>query len=307
MNNSAEVKHFLDVLLTESSFTRAAQKLQISQPYLTQVIKRIEKRLGTPILARTTVPFSLTAAGLIYYQYLVKATEDKQKLRQRLRPFRQHQQKLLRIGISHELATYLLGQLLPSFLKVNGDIAVQLVETSARSNERRLLKNDIDCLLSQQPPLATKKLTSLRNGQEKYYIVIPASTDIYRQGRFILHPGELSIKSLLQRPLLLPSPTTSIRQQIDTLFSSLHLKENILLESDSLITLTNLAVHGLGLTISTPSILKRNDQLPINLLPLSTDLLNSEFFLIIRREQKVSSQLQQFVSVFQKSNLNTNI
>ena len=44
--------HYLDVLLKESNFTRAARELYISQPYLTQLIKRIERKLGTKILNR---------------------------------------------------------------------------------------------------------------------------------------------------------------------------------------------------------------------------------------------------------------
>lgn len=52
MNNPEELQHFLDVLLKESNFTRAAKELYISQPYLTQLIGRIEKKLGTKIINR---------------------------------------------------------------------------------------------------------------------------------------------------------------------------------------------------------------------------------------------------------------
>ena len=45
MNNPEELQHFLDVLLKESNFTRAAKELYISQPYLTQLIGRIEKKI----------------------------------------------------------------------------------------------------------------------------------------------------------------------------------------------------------------------------------------------------------------------
>lgn len=62
--------NYLEVLLKHSNFTKAASKLYISQPYLTQLIKRIEKELGAPIINRHRLPFSLTEAGQIYYQYL---------------------------------------------------------------------------------------------------------------------------------------------------------------------------------------------------------------------------------------------
>lgn len=80
MNNPEEIQHFIDVLLKEDSFVKAAKKLYISQPYLTQLIKRIEDRLGTPIIDRDKKPYALTQAGLLYYQYLENISYNKQQL-----------------------------------------------------------------------------------------------------------------------------------------------------------------------------------------------------------------------------------
>ena len=66
MNNPEELHHFLDVLLKESNFTRAAKELYISHPSLTQLIGRIEKKLRTKIINRDETPYTLTPAGLIY-------------------------------------------------------------------------------------------------------------------------------------------------------------------------------------------------------------------------------------------------
>ena len=72
MNDPDIMLNYLETLLKESNFTRAAEHLYISQPYLTQLIKRVEKKLGTTIINRDKVPFTLTESGQIYYQYLEK-------------------------------------------------------------------------------------------------------------------------------------------------------------------------------------------------------------------------------------------
>ena len=84
MNNPEEIQHFIDVLIKEDSFVKAAKKLYISQPYLTQLIKRIESHLGTPIINRDKKPYSLTQAGLLYYQYLENVSYDKQQLNKKI-------------------------------------------------------------------------------------------------------------------------------------------------------------------------------------------------------------------------------
>src|SRR4051812_5605117 len=48
---------------TELHFRRAAEKLLIGQPTLSDLIRRLEREVGTPLLTRTTRKVSLTAAG----------------------------------------------------------------------------------------------------------------------------------------------------------------------------------------------------------------------------------------------------
>lgn len=303
MNNTEEVQHYLDVLLKESNFTRSAKQLHISQPYLTQVIQRLEKRLGTVIIKRDAAPFSLTAAGLIYYQYLEQVNHKREELGQKLLPYTRDHQQLLRLGIDQNLGSYLLGQLLPQYLKQNPTVFIQLTEDLPAKNEKRLLNGTIDCYLGQTPASLNRQLRIFTNGQEQYYVVIPDHSRFYQKERFILHPSELDLKELLAQPFILSSPSSVIRHQVNHLFAHFHLRENIRLVSTSMITVTNLAVHGVGLTISTASFLKRNDQLPINLLPLSPDLISGHFFLAINKKEKSKTELQKFISNFQQTNL----
>ena len=307
MHDPEALQHYLDVLLRESNFTRAAHELYISQPYLTQLIKRIEKKLGTPIINRDSIPFTLTEAGTIYYQYLEKLSYDHLQLDRKLAQFIRPDHEIIKIGVLESLGTFLLSVLLPPFLAENSDVEIQLFEAFPRETEKRLLNEQIDCYLGQTPETLNKGLDVYVNGGETYYVVIAPNSPFYQKDRFILEPDELDLKELLEQPLVLSAPESEIRHQVNGLFQKYNITPKIVLESNSILTATNLATKGVGLTISAASILKRMNHTPINLLPLDDSLLKIEFFMAIKKNHEVSPKLQNMIELFQKLDLKSEI
>ena len=66
-----EMKYVYEVY-KEKSFSKAAKKLFISQPALSNMVRKAEKEMGAPIFDRSTIPLTVTKEGAYY----IRTVED---------------------------------------------------------------------------------------------------------------------------------------------------------------------------------------------------------------------------------------
>ena len=62
-------EYFL-IIAKERSISKAAERLELSQPYLSQYLAKLEHHLGVALMDRTHKPLRLTPAGELFQTYL---------------------------------------------------------------------------------------------------------------------------------------------------------------------------------------------------------------------------------------------
>lgn len=302
MHNPDTLLHYFDALLKYSNFTRAAQELSISQPYLTQTIRRVEKKVGAKLLNRNTLPFRLTEAGNIYYQYLENVAKQQQVLNERLMTYTNKSQKIIRIGVLESLGTYMLSYLLPPFLKKHPDVHIQLFEEVPKKTEQLLLNNEIDCYIGQSPRNVPSGLKVFPGLSEPFFILVPQNSKFFEGDKKMIDPAKVSLKDLLSEPLVLSSNDSAIRRQFSGFISKYDIKPNVILETSSILTATGLCIRGAGITVSSPSIFYEVNDAAFSLYPLDPAEIDLQYFIAIKEGTKPSPALQDFVNEFQNMN-----
>ncbi|MFC9763460.1 LysR substrate-binding domain-containing protein [Rhodococcus jostii] len=86
------------VLAEELHFSRAAERLSMSQPPLTQAIKRLEKTIGVPLLERSTRQVQLTPAGKAFALDARHLLDAQSSATARARRIAQGAEGVLRLG-----------------------------------------------------------------------------------------------------------------------------------------------------------------------------------------------------------------
>lgn len=122
----ADLTVFLAVA-EERSFTRAAARLGMSQSALSQIVRKLEERLGLRLLTRTTRSVAPTEAGERLLETLAPALNDLDARIAELTALRGKPAGVIRITSVEHAAETVLWPVLRSFLRTYPDINVEIV------------------------------------------------------------------------------------------------------------------------------------------------------------------------------------
>lgn len=106
---------FLKILSEEKNITKAAKKLYVSQPALTEKIKKIEKQFKIQLIIRHPRGIEFTPEGEIIVDYAKRSLDELRKTYDLLSSMEKEVSGNLRIACSNVFAKYHLPQLLSKF------------------------------------------------------------------------------------------------------------------------------------------------------------------------------------------------
>ena len=112
-----EIRQFTYVNMVAEcgSMTKAAAKLFITQPALSNYISKLEEELGTKLFDRSVTPMKLTFAGEKYLEHARTVMLQIGNMEREIRDITNHQTGRLRLGFPNERIIYMLPALLPVF------------------------------------------------------------------------------------------------------------------------------------------------------------------------------------------------
>ena len=109
-------------IANERSISKSAEKLYLSQPYLSQYLAKLD---------RSHTPLRLMPAGELFLAYLESQRYLDRQLEDDLRQLQDHRQQTLHIGVATWRGSILLPDLLPAFSQRCPDVKVVLHELPA--------------------------------------------------------------------------------------------------------------------------------------------------------------------------------
>ena len=244
--------NYIKTITEEKSISRAAKRLFISQPSLSQFVKRIETELGTELFNRTPAGLIPTYAGEQYYRTAVRILALYEDLEREISDINNLKTGKIRLGITSHLGTSVLTRVLPRFHRQFPGVECSVTEDTSDGLEERLSRRELDFAIMHAPKDSSCSGISYELlSRDPFLVVAPHGHPV---GRFA-RPGkreypELDLDHLKDQPLLMVQKGQRIRQITDALLAKAGIVHpEILLTLKSFETIQLLCTEGMGITL----------------------------------------------------------
>ncbi|WP_223627281.1 LysR family transcriptional regulator [Microbacterium sp. EST19A] len=263
-----EMRHlrYLIAVAEEQSFTRAAERLHVSQPGVSAQVRQLERELGQQLLDRTGRTVVLTAAGETFLPYaraaLDAAASGAASVDALTGLIRGH----LRLGIGTINSTaFDLPRLLAVFHDEHPGIDITLHEDATSNLVSALHEGHVDAAflgLVQLPIGEDIRVIELVRDPLVAVLTIEAAQGYSR----------IPIAALADTPLIAPRSGSAVRELLGTAFIAAGIQPRIVFESGDPNMLVRLSHAGLGTAIVPASVLARYADPRFTGLPLDPHL-----------------------------------
>ena len=210
------------------NFSRAAERLYISQPNLSKTVAALERRLGVQLFDRSHAPIQLTEAGDIYLKYARNYVAMETLMEKEL-----HEPKhtMLKIGASGVITRVLLPQVLPAFIESHPNVSVVLQDGGYVDLENFACQNTTDITLISQPTFMSSAVHYEALSSQRLLLVVPEKHPWYDPalGETAI-PFPRPISSLAKQQFILPSGKNSTRRAVNRLMADFNLQLPIIAE-----------------------------------------------------------------------------
>ncbi|MFG6667782.1 LysR family transcriptional regulator [Halomonas sp. HNIBRBA4712] len=251
MYDIRQLRYFVAVA-EERNFRRAAKRLHITQPPLSQAIRQLEAELGATLFSRNTHGVRLTRAGEVF---LAEATSLLSAVEQSARRARQAEAGeigRLRLGYSAS-ALYLqaLTRALAALVAQRPQITLTLCAGNAQGHLNALRDGQLEAAVvrAEFAEISADGLNITQLGDEPLYALLEGSHPL--ASRDALRLSELAGERLLLQPA---ADRTFLRRQIEGLAERDGVSLAGALDVPDLAAITGFAVAGLGVAIVPKSV-----------------------------------------------------
>lgn len=291
----------------ELNFTRAAEKLYISQQALSNHIASLEKEVGLTLIERKP-PMRLTYGGEIFYKYALQMEDSYQAMMQELSDVKDEKRGKFTVGISHTRGRLILPKVLPVLMNTYPLVEVHVLEGNTKELTEALWNGEVDMTVGPCPQ-EYPEMDYIRIQTED--IVLAVSEELF--GRYSREEQDFMKKELTESgkitclreiPFLLNKKGNISREIADAIFREEDMKPHTLIETENIETLGEMCRNGIGAAFYPTSLLqamvKKEGMAKLRLFDLDYPCTHMTLSVAYRKNHYLTAAMKEMIRILQE-------
>ncbi|EHM51765.1 MAG: LysR family transcriptional regulator [Yokenella regensburgei] len=257
------LRYFVEVV-RQQSFTRAAEKLFVTQPTISKMLKNLEDELNCTLLIRDGRKLLLTDTGRVVFERGLAILGEFRQLESELSDINHLHKGLLRLGIPPMVGMMMAGPI-SLFRQRYPGIELKVSEFGGLTVQQAVVNGELDIAVTALPVDEESGLSTLPLFNHPLCVLVPRTGDWMKI-------DSVSPELLAAHPLLIYNEEFSLSRQLMQMFNRHHLKPRIAVRSGQWDFLAAMVQAGVGVAILPQPICERLDKNTLRWIPLESDL-----------------------------------
>jgi|688.fasta_scaffold407882_2 LysR family transcriptional activator of nhaA len=223
----------------EGSVTKAAERLDVSQPTVSGQVASLEKAVGKPLFTRVGRGLTLSDTGRLVFDYADDIFRIGNELKQSIAAGQVKLGRLV-VGVVEAVPKILVHRLLKPVFESTEAMRLVVTENKPERLAAELAQNSLDCIITDAPIPSTVRVRAY------HHSLGTSDTSIYATPPLAARIKADFPNSLNDCPFLLSSTDSSLRRMLDDWFASKHIYPAVRGEFSDSALLKVFGQHGVG-------------------------------------------------------------
>jgi LysR family hydrogen peroxide-inducible transcriptional activator len=223
----------------ERSFSKAAEKLHLAQPSLSQQIAKLEKELDVILFERSTSSLRLTDAGERFYASAVAILDSVEQLKKEMQDIAELEKGWLTVGSLPITGAHLLPLVLPEFKQKYPGVQVRLIEEPTLVLEQLTARGKAEMSLLSLP-IQDANLAWEPILEEEIYLAVPPEHPLSQR-------AEVDIGELKEESFIMLKKGQGFRNLATKWCAEAGFVPHVVFESSNIETVQSLVAAGMGI------------------------------------------------------------
>jgi DNA-binding transcriptional LysR family regulator len=231
----------LRTVAEERSFTRAGQRLHVSQSAVSRQVKLLEEELGEVLLHRRGRQATLTPAGEALFAAANRVLRDIQDVVTQLGDARDLKRGTVRVAGGMTVCLYVFPKLLRAYRREHEQVDFRVVSGTSEQILARLRSHDVDLGLLTLP-ISARDLVVIPALKEEMVVVAGAGHPLTRR-------GTVEASELGRFPMILYEAGSNTRKVVDGFFVEEGVAPEVAMETENVEIIKAMVSSGIGVTV----------------------------------------------------------